>query len=1251
MQKELFKKGLVFIVITFFTLTSIVPSIVGQGEEYFYANQDIPVQNGGTSGDYTDTFSSDDVYEAISERESGGKPSNRYSYLEHKWTFELTNTYTSIDFYIEAYHTTNSEGDDFVFAYSTNDIDYTDIVTVTKASDDDSTQGVSLPSSLTGTIYIRVKDTDQTKGNRIKDTIYIDYMYILAMTAPDTTPPVISNVASSYDFNNGVEILTYSSSSGEINIWENQFGGWSNTDNLMTTGALRIRVGNVDEDPENEIVAASSYVKVWDYQDGSFVNTWNSSDTTNIRDVDIGDVDNDGSNEIVTALGQDTHSRIYKFNGTSYERMWISPWTETLYDFSVRIGDITNDNKIDFVYNDWNTILVYENQSGDFVNTYNITGAGNNDNIDIGDADNDNENELIFCGMDNKVHVVQWNGSGFDEVWDSGDMGAAVQDCAIGDVDGDNENEIVGGGGEMYVWEHQGGTTWNLAWNSTGYGSNDMKNINILDVDGDDKNEFTSGDGVVPGSWHIWGHVSGNTYTEEFADESYGGNVVIGAGDVDDDAGIQATITWDTDEPADSVVNYGITTALGNTESDSSLVTNHQIYLNGLLSDTTYYYEVQSTDASENTATDDNNGDYYSFTTILGPEISEVDSSVSDDTWIKMNPIEVDGSVRSRERFAMVYDSTNDRTIAFGGWHWFDGGQVLQLNDTWAYSYSDNTWTNRTPIISGGTLDTRMDFDMAYDSTNDRTVLYGGDVDTSGKDLNDTWVYDYGDNTWYNMSPGYVGGTLSGRLGHCMTYDSDAQRVILYGGGNLTTGILNDTWTYSVSDNTWYNMSPSDSGGSRPKSYLSELVYDAANKLTVLSCGGIGTGYINETWVYNFSSNTWVKRNPSYVGGTLTPRQWHSMAYDSNSEHVVLFGGTDIGGDLNDTWVYKTSVDTWYKVDFKQVGDNLYPREAPEIVYDSSADKIVLFSGWSDQAGYTTVKDTWAFTVNDPIATITWTTDIPSDSIVNYGTTTVLGNTTTDSSFVTNHKITLIDLLPGITYYYEIQSTDQYGYTTIDNNNGNYYTFITDQDTTPPLITNVQSSGITNNSVTISWDTDEISNSRVNYGTTTNLGDTVSDSSMVTSHSITLTDLLSETTYFYEVQSTDSEGNTETDDNNGNYYSFTTEVAPSNEMHVDGIDMWYTQTKNKYTIYSKIKIVDAENNAVEGVIVDIDLILPNAVVVSMSDITDSTGEVTFIYGPTPKSGTYTTIVTDVVKSGWIYNSDDNVETTDSLIVT
>jgi hypothetical protein len=142
--------------------------------EQDHANQDIPV-TGTVSGGYADTHTTNDIHESITEIRSPGR-SNK-SYLEHKWTVNVTGG-TIVTFKVEAHHTLNPEGDDFAFAYSTDDSTYTTMITVTKTSDDDTYQTYALPSGLSGTVYIRVVDSDQTKNNITLDTIHIDHMFI-----------------------------------------------------------------------------------------------------------------------------------------------------------------------------------------------------------------------------------------------------------------------------------------------------------------------------------------------------------------------------------------------------------------------------------------------------------------------------------------------------------------------------------------------------------------------------------------------------------------------------------------------------------------------------------------------------------------------------------------------------------------------------------------------------------------------------------------------------------------------------------------------------------------------------------------------------------------------------------------------------------------------------------------------------------------------------------------------------------------
>ena len=81
-------------------------------------------------------------------------------------------------------------------------------------------------------------------------------------------------------------------------------------------------------------------------------------------------------------------------------------------------------------------------------------------------------------------------------------------------------------------------------------------------------------------------------------------------------------------------------------------------------------------------------------------------------------------------------------------------------------------------------------------------------------------------------------------------------------------------------------------------------------------------------------------------------------------------------------------------------------------------------------------------------------------------------------------------------------------------------------DNTPPVLSNIQATGITTSAATITWTTDEASNSVVEYGLTASYGSTVSNAANVTSHSMPLSGLNANTLYHYRVKSTDGAGNT-----------------------------------------------------------------------------------------------------------------------------
>ena len=192
------------------------------------------------------------------------------------------------------------------------------------------------------------------------------------------------------------------------------------------------------------------------------------------------------------------------------------------------------------------------------------------------------------------------------------------------------------------------------------------------------------------------------------------------------------------------------------------------------------------------------------------------------------------------------------------------------------------------------------------------------------------------------------------------------------------------------------------------------------------------------------------------------------------------------------------------------------------------------------------ISNVQATSITDNSAVITWTTDEASDSNVQYGTTSgSYPSSKNNTNLVTSHSITLTGLSDDTPYFFRVASSDGSG-------NGptlsNESSFTTDPapDTTPPTISNVQVTSITETTAIISWTTNEPSNSEVQYDSARRPWGSYSwgesDNSLVTSHSITLTGLEADTTYYFRVGSTDGSGNGPT---TSTQMSFTTAPTPT----------------------------------------------------------------------------------------------------------
>ena len=157
----------------------------------------------------------------------------------------------------------------------------------------------------------------------------------------------------------------------------------------------------------------------------------------------------------------------------------------------------------------------------------------------------------------------------------------------------------------------------------------------------------------------------------------------------------------------------------------------------------------------------------------------------------------------------------------------------------------------------------------------------------------------------------------------------------------------------------------------------------------------------------------------------------------------------------------------------------------------------------------------------ESVTTVTWTTDEPATSQVEYGLTTSYGSQTTkDASLILNHSVGITGLSPTTTYHYRVKSEDGVGNPAVSDD----FTFTTPA-MIPPVISAVEASP-GESTAAVTWTTDEPATSQVEYGLTDSYGSqTAKDTSLTSNHSMSLTGLTPETLYHYRVKSEDAAGN------------------------------------------------------------------------------------------------------------------------------
>ena len=300
---------------------------------------------------------------------------------------------------------------------------------------------------------------------------------------------------------------------------------------------------------------------------------------------------------------------------------------------------------------------------------------------------------------------------------------------------------------------------------------------------------------------------------------------------------------------------------------------------------------------------------------------------------------------------------------------------------------------------------------LVYNQAAKKFILFGGSTPPSGYSAcnyqSDTWAYDLNTKTWNEMNPNYAPPAGQG----AMAYDAESDRVVLFVGNlavpwqsepdvdlpgsgahciayvddptTLTPG--DETWVYDYAKNEWTRMETTD-GPSGLQS--TRMVYnDAADRMILFGGWYVGEGpnkgASNETWVYDLNSNTWTEMSPD-----VSPpgRKDHAMAYDAESDRVILWGGggpnpIDVGG----VWAYDLNADTWEEL---ELSDMPRPIKGAAMVYDALNDRTLLYFRKEFWA-YDYKDKQWRLLSDSPSpSTLLWHSlvyDSSNDLILNYG--------------------------------------------------------------------------------------------------------------------------------------------------------------------------------------------------------------------------------------------------------------------------
>ncbi|MDB4977823.1 MAG: hypothetical protein JWM56_9 [Candidatus Peribacteria bacterium] len=523
-------------------------------------------------------------------------------------------------------------------------------------------------------------------------------------------------------------------------------------------------------------------------------------------------------------------------------------------------------------------------------------------------------------------------------------------------------------------------------------------------------------------------------------------------------------LTWTTNEPANTQVEYGTSTLYGTSSPlINTLTYSHTVVLQGLNPGTQYNFRVKAMDANGNPSV---SGNAVFTPDNTPPVITNVVPTMINSTTANIS-----------------WTTTGDTS-----------NSIVDYGTTVSYGSSPSNAANVTNHSLNITVVTNQTYHFRV-----RSRDIAGNTGTSSD---------------YSFIADFTAPTLT--AGPTVTSTDGVHATITW-----TTNEVSDT-QMDYGATTGYGT-PSTLNTTMVTSHsvvLSSLSANTLYHFRVKSRDPTGNLFTSGDYTFTTVDTTppiLSARTATVTSDTSATISWTTQE-DSTTQ--VEYGPTSAYGN-------QTSLDTTLAPNHSQNLTGLMPNTTYHF-HVKSRDAAGNTSTSPDETFTTTdttgptISNMTAHTITDVRATISWTTSEAAGTVVDYGTSTSYGLTASTTESATSHSQLLTGLAPNNTYYYRVRSTDSAGNETIAPGDS----FSTLLDVTPPVISGVASSAITESSAVISWTTNEGADGQIDYGTTTSYGSqTTLSGAMTLSHQQSLGGLSVNTLYHYRVRSRDSHNN------------------------------------------------------------------------------------------------------------------------------